>query len=109
MPLQISRFKVSDLVGEVKAELEPIIIRSKLSITVQLEKDLPALMTDRQKVKQILLNLFSNALKFTHHGTVTIGAARSAREQAVTLTVSDTGIGIAPSDQEKIFEDFRQL
>src|SRR5207253_1594602 len=56
MPLQIARFKVSDLVGEVKAELEPIILRSKLSVVVQLEKDLPVLATDRQKVKQILLN-----------------------------------------------------
>src|SRR5262245_61617469 len=51
MPLQISRFRVLDLVSEVKAELEPIVLRSKLSIGVQLGKDLPVLTTDRQKVK----------------------------------------------------------
>jgi signal transduction histidine kinase len=109
MPLQISRFRIVDLVTEVKAELEPIVLRSKLSIGVHLEKDLPVLATDRQKVKQILLNLLSNALKFTPHGSVTITARRHKREQTVWLAVSDTGIGIAPADQEKIFEDFRQL
>jgi signal transduction histidine kinase len=96
-------------VTEVKAELEPIIIRSKITVSTQLDKDLPILVTDRQKVKQILLNLLSNALKFTHHGSVTIAARRHARERAVTVSVTDTGIGIAPADQEKIFEDFRQL
>lgn len=109
MPLQISRFKVVDLVAEVKAELEPIIMRSKLAVLTHLEKNLPPLSTDRQKVKQILLNFLSNALKFTHHGSVTVSARRNARDRTVTLSVTDTGIGIAPADQDKIFEDFRQL
>jgi signal transduction histidine kinase len=109
MPLQMSRFRIPDLVNEVKAELEPIVLRSKLSINMQLDKELPPMSTDRQKVKQILLNLLSNALKFTHHGTVTIVGKRHAREHTVSLSVTDTGIGIAASDQEKIFEDFRQL
>jgi signal transduction histidine kinase len=60
-------------------------------------------------VKQILLNLLSNALKFTHEGTVTIAARRRAKERVLELSVADTGIGIAPADQERIFEDFRQL
>jgi two-component system, cell cycle sensor histidine kinase PleC len=65
--------------------------------------------TDRQKLKHILLNLLSNALKFTHAGTITISARRLARARAVELAVTDTGIGIAPVDHERIFEDFRQL
>ncbi len=109
MPQQISRFKVTDLISEVRSELEPIIIRSRLSVTMQIEKDLPIVSSDRQKVKQILLNFLSNALKFTHHGSVTLAAVRSARDKTITLSVTDTGIGIAPADQDKIFEDFRQL
>jgi len=109
MPLQISKFRIPELVGEVKSELEPIIMRSKLSVTLDLQRDLPTLLTDRQKVKQILLNLLSNALKFTHHGAVTISARRDKGDRTVHLSVTDTGIGIAPADQEKIFEDFRQL
>ena len=109
MPLQISTFKVPELVAEVRSELEPIIVRSKLSITVDVPRELRPISTDRQKVKQILLNLLSNALKFTHHGGVTICARRIPKARALTLSVSDTGIGIAPVDQERIFEDFRQL
>jgi signal transduction histidine kinase len=109
MPLQLSTFKIPDLVGEVKAELEPIIIRSKLNITIDVAKDLKPVTSDRQKVKQILLNLLSNALKFTHRGGVTIAARQHLKERTMTLAVTDTGIGIAPTDQERVFEDFRQL
>jgi signal transduction histidine kinase len=109
MPLQMSRVKISELIGEVKAELEPIILRSKLAITINVPRDLSPLWSDRQKVKQILLNLLSNALKFTHQGGVTVSAIPQPRERALHLAVRDTGIGIAPADQDKIFEDFRQL
>src|SRR5262245_227301 len=90
MPLQISRFRLPELMAEVKAELEPIILRSKLTVTVQIEKELAPLASDRQKVKQILLNLLSNALKFTHHGGVTIVARRDERNRILTLSVADT-------------------
>ena len=109
MPLQNSSFKIPDLVAEVRAELEPIILRSKLCVTTDLPRDLRPITTDRQKVKQILLNLLSNSLKFTHQGAVTISARRLSSERCVTLSVADTGIGIAAADQEKIFEDFRQV
>src|SRR6185295_15274517 len=109
MPLQLSTFNIGDLVAEVRAELEPIILRSKLTITTLLDKDLRPIRSDRQKLKQILLNLLSNALKFTHQGGVTISAQRVPGERAVAISVIDTGIGIAPADQDKIFEDFRQL
>jgi signal transduction histidine kinase len=109
MPLQLSRFDVPALVAEVKSELEPIILRSKLAVTVDFPKNLAPLASDRQKVKQILLNLLSNALKFTHRGTVTIKARPNRKDRTLTLSVIDKGIGIAPADHLKIFEDFRQL
>jgi PAS domain S-box-containing protein len=109
MPLQISTFRIPELIAEVRSELEPIIMRSRLTITTSLARNLRAISTDRQKTKQILLNLLSNALKFTHEGGITISGRRIPRENAVALEVRDTGIGIAPVDQERIFEDFRQL
>jgi signal transduction histidine kinase len=109
MPLQLSRCNIPDLVNEVRSELEPIIMRSKVGVTIDLEKGLRPITTDRQKVKQIVLNLVSNALKFTHHGSITIVVRTQPDDRTVTLAVKDTGIGIAPADQEKIFEDFRQL
>ena len=109
MPLQISTFKLAELIAEVKSELEPIIIRSKLAVTLDVARDLRPLESDRGKVKQILTNLLSNALKFTHQGGVTIRVRRAAAERTVAIAVADTGIGISPVDQQRIFEDFRQL
>src|SRR4029450_5276848 len=74
----------------------------------KLPADLPMLRTDRQKVKQILVNLLSNALKFTQKGSITIKAQMVAR-QTVSVAVIDTGIGIPKGDHVKIFEDFRQV
>jgi signal transduction histidine kinase len=65
--------------------------------------------SDRQKVKQIVVNLLSNALKFTHHGGIEIAVRMDARARSASVVVSDTGIGIAPENQERIFEDFRQV
>jgi PAS domain S-box-containing protein len=109
MPLQLSRFKIPELVSEVRAELEPIILRSNLTVTLDLAKDLRPITSDRQKVKQVVLNLLSNALKFTHQGSVTISVQRLNEDRMIRLAVSDTGIGIARADQDRIFEDFRQL
>jgi signal transduction histidine kinase len=109
MPLQVSTFRIPVLMTEVRAELEPVIMTTKLTVTLDLSREVGPITSDRQKVKQIVLNLLSNALKFTHEGSVTLRARRSPREKTVRLSVSDTGIGIAPADQEKIFEDFRQL
>jgi signal transduction histidine kinase len=109
MPLQLSRFDVPMLIAEVRSELEPIILRSKLVVTIDFPRNLPPFVSDRQKVKQILLNLLSNALKFTHRGTVVIKARHNRKDRTLTLSVTDNGIGIAPADHQKIFEDFRQL
>jgi len=109
MPLQVTKFKVPELVGEVIAELEPIIRRSKLEVTTDIARDLKPIYSDRQKVKQILLNLLSNAIKFTPQGTVAISARAQKAPRAIAISVADTGIGIAPEDHGRIFEDFKQL
>jgi PAS domain S-box-containing protein len=109
MPLNVTQFKVSDLVDEVMSELEPIIRRSNLSVTAKVRSNLPVVRSDRQKVKQIVLNLLSNALKFTPTGSVKIAAAFDSRTQMMSIAVEDTGVGIPNESHFKIFEDFRQL
>ena len=109
MPLNASTFGVGELFEEVQAELEPIIKRSNLAVSTKVRGAVPTLKTDRQKVKQIVLNLLSNALKFTPAGSVTMTAWYDARSKQVDIAVKDTGVGIPAEDQAKVFEDFRQL
>ena len=72
-------------------------------------QDFPPLYTDESKVAQILRNLISNALKFTEQGEVRVTARLSGDGQRVIFAVRDTGIGIAPEDHERIFEEFSQV
>jgi len=69
---------------------------------------LPPLRSDRQKVKQVVINLLTNALKFTPQGWVTVTAACDPATDRVAVAVADSGVGISPKDQDVIFEDFRQ-
>ncbi|MBX5484081.1 MAG: PAS domain-containing protein [Myxococcaceae bacterium] len=109
MPLHISRFELQALIDEVFAELDPIISRSPAQVTARIPANIPELETDRQKLKQIVVNLISNALKFTHEGRIRVVAGYNARSRMVTIAVSDTGIGIAEEYHQKVFEDFRQV
>jgi signal transduction histidine kinase len=108
MPLHLDEFELPALIGEVLFEVEPLIQKARLTIATELLPGLPELSSDRQKVKQIVLNLLTNAIKFTPQGTVRVTASYDAKARELALAVSDTGIGIAPEDQEKVFEDFRQ-
>jgi signal transduction histidine kinase len=109
MPLNVTTFAIPELVDEVMAELEPIIKKSNLAVRPAMPRSLPRLTSDRQKVKQIVLNLLSNALKFTPAGSVTVAAEHDSKTRNITIKVVDTGVGIPPDDQKKVFEDFRQL
>ena len=109
MPMQLSEFNLNELVPEVMTELDPVIARSKLTVTPKLCPELPMVYSDRQKVKQIIVNLLSNALKFTHEGGIQITVSYDHVDRTASVSVADTGIGISPEHHEKIFEDFRQV
>jgi len=109
MPMQLSEFNVNELVPEVMAELDAVIARSKLTVTPHLSSEVPLVFSDRQKVKQIVVNLLSNALKFTHQGSIEINVEFDLGTHQASIVVTDTGIGIAAEHHERIFEDFRQV
>jgi two-component system cell cycle sensor histidine kinase PleC len=106
MPLRLSELSLPALVREVLQQAEPLVAASKLTLKTEIDARLPAMRSDRQKVKQIVLNLLTNALKFTPHGSITVRVFGKGRSHCVA--VRDTGIGIDPADRVRIFEDFRQ-
>ncbi|MBW4469902.1 MAG: response regulator [Stenomitos rutilans HA7619-LM2] len=103
-----SAFAVSDLFGTLRGMLRPLLVEGASVALIFEEPDgLPTLYSDEGKVAQIIRNFISNALKFTEQGEVRVSARKT--DHLITLSVSDTGIGITPDDQERIFEDFVQI
>src|SRR4030095_15755879 len=90
------------------AEVEPLIAGTRLAVSRILSPDLPEIETDRQKVKQIVLNLLSNALKLAPQGSLPIRVEHDCSAGEISIAVSDTGIGIAEENQKTIFEAFEQ-
>ena len=87
---------------------EPLAKQKELQFTVTVEPNVPAsIHTDRQRLEQVLKNLLSNAVKFTEQGAVSLTVS-ATDEGWVQFTVQDSGIGIAPEQQERIFEAFHQ-
>ena len=106
--VKLVRVSLSNLIGEVMAEMEPLILQSRLEVSKHVPADLPEVVSDPEKIKQILLNLLMNALKFTPSGWVRISAEYLPLRDQIGITVADSGIGIAETELEKIFEDFRR-
>jgi signal transduction histidine kinase/CheY-like chemotaxis protein len=105
-----TRFEVADLFSALRGMLKPLLVAESVELVFETPSaSLPAMHTDESKVSQILRNFISNALKFTERGNVTVYAQPHAGGESVVLSVRDTGIGIAPDDQEMIFEEFTQV
>ena len=101
-------FEISNLFAALRGMLRPLLLNQSVDLVFDDADHIPALYSDEGKISQILRNFISNALKFTEKGEVRVSAVASGTGE-VAFSVSDTGIGIAPEDQESIFQDFVQL
>jgi len=104
------RFSVRDLIHEINRSLEPAATEKNLTIKAEIAAEVPVTVTgDAGRLRQILVNLIGNAIKFTAHGGVTVRADPiPLREGQLRFSVSDTGIGIPADQQERIFQPFVQ-
>src|SRR3984957_15387527 len=107
-------FALGSLVEDLRSVFEPLAADKRLSFSVTVDPDVPAeLVTDRQRLRQVLHNLLSNAVKFTERGEVMVQIQRAVPqgpddEPAITFSVTDTGIGISDDSLKTIFEAFQQ-
>lgn len=127
MKLENIAFEIRSLLEEVQQEFAPICLEKRLEFEVKLNDDLPSLYGDYQRIKQIIVNLVDNAVKFTHEGKISIIAVSERVKDGlaeqntlpaigwlrdgrwVIVQVVDTGIGIDPSEQSRIFDEFSQV
>ena len=115
MDVNAVEVNLKELIASIVDEMRSIAIERRLALHVAVAEDVPTIETDPRKVHQILLNLVSNALKFTEKGSVTISATLQTRggnhnkAEQVAIEVRDTGIGISREKQEHIFDAFYQV
>ena len=108
MELDLTKFDVPTAIDNALILIRERATRHGISLQHAVDEHLGEVLGDERKFKQILLNLLSNAVKFTAEGgRIDVDAALSNGE--VEISVSDTGIGIAPENREAIFEEFRQV
>jgi signal transduction histidine kinase/CheY-like chemotaxis protein len=105
-------FEVANLFGALRGMLRPLFLNQSVNLVFEspqeLTPELPPVYSDEGKISQILRNFISNALKFTERGEVRV-SAEVVDGDHIKFSVADTGIGIAPEDHERIFQDFAQI
>jgi signal transduction histidine kinase len=110
MELQLEPFALAPLIANVVKTIEPLAAKNANQVAVQCDAEIGTLHADQMRLRQALLNLMSNANKFTDHGTITIDA-RQGQEGSldwVSISVGDTGIGMTAEQMGKLFQEFSQ-
>ncbi|MEJ2377120.1 MAG: GAF domain-containing protein, partial [Pseudolabrys sp.] len=106
LTLSLADYSMKDVVHSVYAAVEPLAAEKQIGLKAEIAPDLPAGRGDERRLTQVLLNLVSNAIKFTDEGEVMIRAA--ADDGHFSVAVVDTGPGISEEDQKKLFQEFQQ-
>jgi signal transduction histidine kinase len=110
MELHVDSFALAPLVDDVVKTIEPLAAKNGNAVAVHCDGEIGTMHADQMRLRQALLNLMSNANKFTERGTITIDA-RHGQENGgdwITLSVADTGIGMTPEQMGKLFQEFSQ-
>jgi signal transduction histidine kinase/CheY-like chemotaxis protein len=110
MEVHIEEFGIVPLIDDAVKTIETLAAKNSNRLVVDCEPEIGVMLADQTRVRQALLNLLSNANKFTEGGTVTIRAQRQqqAGRDWITMAVSDTGIGMTPQQMGKLFQQFSQ-
>ncbi|MFC7400022.1 response regulator [Chelatococcus sp. GCM10030263] len=109
--IYIETFEVDELVSHVKATIAPLIAKNNNQLTIEIAENAGIMQSDQTKLRQNLLNLLSNASKFTTNGAITLSISRSTAEDGIDwleFKVADSGIGMTPEQKAKLFQAFTQ-
>ena len=107
--LDVASIDLRGVLDELRETMEPLAKEKEIELVETLPPDLPPVEADRAKLRRIILNLLSNALKFTRKGgRVEVRVEQQEESRRVRICVSDTGVGIAPEDVERLFDKYEQ-
>jgi signal transduction histidine kinase len=106
--VRLASFTIADLFGTLRGMFRPLLTSEEVALVFDAPGHEVTLTTDEGKLSQVLRNLISNSIKFTERGEIRV-AAVEAPDDLIVFSVTDTGIGIAPEDQARIFEEFTQV
>jgi signal transduction histidine kinase len=106
--LRLEPVPISEIFAGLRGLFRPLVTNERVAFLVEDPPEPIILVTDAQRVAQVLRNFISNALKFTDTGEVRV-SAHVLHDGRISLDVADTGIGIAPADRRRIFEDYTQV
>jgi PAS domain S-box-containing protein len=109
MDLSAESFSIAKAIDDVYAALELTAQKKQLQIKIQLDPDFDEVTLDRNRFKQVLYNLFANAVKFTDDGGMVEVTTTKIEQGRFRLVVADTGIGIKPEDVKRLFKEFEQI
>ncbi len=108
MNLNPERFHIHELLGEVTSITSTLASEKNLSLFIETDSDSAVeIFADHTRIRQVMINLVNNAIKFTEKGQVRLRADR--RGNLITVSVRDTGVGIPPDNLEDIFQEFTQV
>jgi signal transduction histidine kinase len=110
MELALSSFELAPLIADVVKTIEPLAAKNANQVAVKCDGAIGTLHADQMRLRQALLNLMSNANKFTEHGSISINARQGQENgrDCVIIEVADTGIGMTPEQMGKLFQEFSQ-
>jgi signal transduction histidine kinase len=110
MELNLASFSLAPVIDEVVKTIEPLAAKNGNQVAVHCDGEIGTMHADQMRLRQALLNLMSNANKFTERGTITIDAHHQQENGGdwIALTVTDTGIGMTPEQMGKLFQEFSQ-
>lgn len=106
MDLFIQEVNLNEIVGAAASIAKGLVKSKPIDLHIEIADDLPTTYGDKRRLRQVMLNLISNAVKFTPEGNITITAEN--KMDSIFVTIKDTGIGIAPKDHELVFDSFKQ-
>jgi PAS domain S-box-containing protein len=108
MPLHLQEIDLGQVIALVVEELRPLAAKKQLELRSQIQPEPLTVMSDPLRLRQIVINLLSNAIKFTDVGSVVVDVF-NLPEGRIAIVVRDTGLGISPADQTRIFQEFWQV